>query len=91
MTDLEKLKQMIDEENYPYFDDGYLQARIDQLRVEYGITLESIARDLCLIKAGIEEIKLGDITIPSPKNHFLMLASGYRTSQTGVVVRVDGR
>ncbi len=91
MDKLEKLKEMIDEENYPYFTDEYLQARINQIGVEYGITLESIARDLCLIKAGIEEIKLGDITIPSPRNHFIMLASGYRQNQTGVVVRVDGR
>lgn len=91
MTDLEKLKQMIDEENYPYFTDEYLQVRIDQIGIEHGITLESIARDLCLIKAGIEELKLGDITIPSPRKHFLMLASGFRTNYTGVVVRVDGR
>ena len=91
MTDLEKLKQMIDEENYPYFTDEYLQARIDQIGIEHGITLESIARDLCLIKAGIEELKLGDITIPSPRKHLLMLASGFRTNYTGVVVRVDGR
>jgi len=95
MTDLEdkltKLKDMIDEENYPYFDDGYLQARIDQIGVEYGVTLESIAKELCLMKAGIEELKLGDITIPSPRKHLLMLASGFRTNYTGVVVRVDGR
>lgn len=89
MDNLAKLKQMIDEENYPYFDDEYLQSKIDQIGVEYGITLESIARDLCLIKAGIEEIKLGDITIPSPRNHFLMLASKYRSNMTGVTVRAD--
>lgn len=89
MTDLEKLKQMIDEENYPYFDDEYLQARIEQIDKEEGITLESIARDLCLIKAGIEEIKLGDITIPSPRKHFLMLASKYRSNMTGATVRAD--
>ena len=89
MTDLEKLKQMIDEENYPYFDDEYLLARLEQIEKEEGITLESIARDLCLIKAGIEEIKLGDITIPSPRKHFLMLASKYRANQTGTVVRAD--
>jgi len=89
MTDLEKLKQMIDEEDYPYFGDKYLQARIEQIGQVEGITLESIARDLCLIKAGIEEIKLGDITIPSPRNHFLMLASKYRSNMTGVTVRAD--
>ena len=90
MTDLEKLKAMIDEENYPYFTDEYLQSRVNQIGVEYGITLESIARDLCLMKAGIEEIKLGDITIPSPKGHFMMLAQKYRSNLTGVVVRAEG-
>lgn len=89
MDKLEKLKEMIDEENYPYFDDEYLQARIDQIGQVEGITLESIARDLCLIKAGIEEIKLGDITIPSPRKHFLMLANKHRANMTGVTVRVD--
>lgn len=87
--DFIKLKQMIDEENYPYFDDEYLFARLEQIDKEEGITLESIARDLCLIKAGIEEIKLGDITIPSPRKHFLMLASEYRSNMTGVTVRAD--
>lgn len=89
MDDLAKLKEMIDEENYPYFDDEYLQSRIDQIGQVEGITLESIARDLCLIKAGIEEIKLGDITIPSPRKYFLMLASKYRPNTTGVTVRAD--
>lgn len=89
MDNLAKLKEMIDEENYPYFDDEYLQARIDQIGQIEGITLESIARDLCLIKAGIEEIKLGDIIIPSPRKHFLMLANKYRANMTGVTVRVD--
>ncbi len=88
---LNQLIDMIDEDNYPYFDYYYLLKRIEQIDRNEGITLESIARDLCLIKAGIEEIKLGDVVIPSPRNHFLMLASGFRTNQTGVVVRVDGR
>ena len=88
---LNRLKDMIDEDNYPCFDDYYLLKRIEQIDQNEGISLESIARDLCLIKAGIEEIKLGDITIPSPRNHFLMLANQYRKNQTGVVVRIDGR
>lgn len=86
LENLERLKNLIDEENYPYFDDGYLLEKLDT-----DITIEKLARDLCLIKAGIEEIKLGDITIPSPKNHFLMLASGYRKNHTGVVIRADER
>lgn len=88
MADLEKLKSMIDEENYPYFDDSYLLSKLEG--VSEDVTIESIARELCLIKAGIEEIKLGDITIPSPKNHFKMLSKKYRKNMTGTVVRADG-
>jgi hypothetical protein len=86
---LEQLKQMINEANYPYFEDAYLQMRID----EAGETpdLYTLARELCIVKAGIEEMKLGDITIPSPRKHFLALAQMYRANQTGVAVRVDGR
>lgn len=88
---LDKLKQMIDEENYPYFSDEYLQERIKEIGIEYGITLKGLARELCIIKAGIEEIKLGDITIPSPKRYFLTMAQRYRKDGTRVVVRADGQ
>lgn len=91
MNDLEKLKQMIDEESYPYFDDEYLQSRIAEIDIGYGVTFNSIAKELCLIKSGIEEIKLGDIIIPSPRNHFLRLASSFRRNMTGTVVRADER
>lgn len=92
MTDLEKLKMMIDEENYPYFTNEYLQFRIDGIGIEPGVDgLRSLAKDLCLVKSGIEEIKLGDVIIPSPRRHFLMLAQKYRNNRTGVVVRADGR
>lgn len=84
MTDLEKLKSLIDESNYPYFEDAELQARIEEMTDIY-----ALARELCIVKAGIEEMKLGDVIIPSPKNHFLMLAKKYRSNQTGVVVRAD--
>lgn len=79
---------MIDEENYPYFDDEYLQSRIDEIGAD-GVTLESIAKDLCLIKSSIEELKLGDVTIPSPRKHFLMLANQFRKNLTGTMVRAD--
>lgn len=86
---LEELKGLIDEGNYPYFDDDYLQARVNAL--EGGQDLYSLARELCQVKAGIEEIKLGDIVIPSPRRHFLALASKYRSNLTGMVVRADGQ
>ena len=86
MPKLERLKKMIDEKNYPYFDDDYLQERLFEIG---SAPLEPLARELCLSKAGIEEIRLGDITIPSPRMHFLMLAARYRQNRTGVVNRAD--
>lgn len=91
MTDLEKLKNMIDEAQYPYFTDEYLQSRVEEIGAVEGVTLGTIAKELCLIKAGIEEIKLGDVTIPSPRKHFLQLASSFRNNMTGTVVRADER
>lgn len=90
MERLEELKSLIDEEEYPFFEDEYLLARLNQMETEEA-TLKSIARSLCLIKSGIEEIKLGDITIPSPRNHFLLLASEYRENKSRALVRADER
>lgn len=84
MANLEKLKSLIDEANYPYYSDEELW----DMLVE-GTDLYALARELCLVKAGIEEMKLGDVVIPSPRNHFLGLAAKYRANQTRVVVRAD--
>jgi hypothetical protein len=89
MANLAKLKSLIDESNFPYFEDIYLQIRIDE--AGESLDLQALAKELCLVKAGIEEMKLGDITIPSPRKHFLALAQMYRGNLTGVVVRADGR
>lgn len=89
MSDLQRLRSLIDEDNYPYFSDAELQDRIDEAGEDPDLL--AIARDLCLTKAGIEEIKLGDVTIPSPRRHFLTLAAKYRCNQGGTVVRADGQ
>lgn len=81
---LEKLKKLIDEESYPYFDDTDLLERLEAEPDVY-----ALARELCLIKSGIEEMRLGDIAVPSPRQHFLNLASRYRRNQGGVVKRAD--
>lgn len=86
MLSLEKLKDLLEENNYPYFEDGYLQGKLDLL--EDG-DYNSLVRELLIIKSGIPEITLGDITIPSPKEYMLILASKYRTNRTGMVVRYD--
>lgn len=88
MIAIDQLKQMIDEVNYPYFVDNeeYLQNRIDELPDG---NLIPLAKELCIIKSGIEEIKLGDFTIPSPRKHFMDLIRKYRTNQTRCIVRAD--
>lgn len=89
MDILDKLKQMIDEENYPYFEDIYLQELLNGIDQQSDVELKKLARTLCIKKAGIEELKIGDITIPSPKKYFLMLANKYKENQTKVITRKD--
>lgn len=88
MTELEKLNFLIDEGNYPYFTTEQLEIYLEDVRTQED--LYALARRLCLIKTGIEEIRLGDVTIPSPRNHFLMLARSYRPNCSKVVTRADG-
>ncbi len=85
VSDLDKIKYLINEKDYPYFSDTELQDRLDDTDDLY-----NLAQELCLIKAGIEEMRLGDVVIPSPRRHFLMLAAKYRGNHTGTVVRADG-
>lgn len=99
---LNKLKQMIDEANYPYFTDQYLTRRLDGLSNDQ--TIDDLALELLMVKSGIEEIKLGDITIKSPSAYFRMLADDMRIkiktnktidknrkSKSRTMVRADGR
>lgn len=84
MNDLKRLMDMIDEKNYPYFEIEYLQDRLDGAK-----NINALARELCLTKAGIEPLEIGDLKIPSPREYFLSLAAQYRTNQTGTAVRAD--
>ncbi len=86
---LEKLKIMIDEENYPYFEEWYLLDQLAEIDPHNKIELNNLVKELCLKKAGIPELKIGDVTIPSPKDHFLNLAQRYHINQTRVVTRAD--
>lgn len=87
MEDIEKLREMIDERNYPYFEDAELIGKLKN--IDDNFTINDLAKELCLEKAGIQEMRLGDVTIPSPRDYFLNLASKYRKSYTGVVKRAD--
>lgn len=94
---LNRLKQLIDETNYPYFTDDYLESRINNLSAD-NIDMDNLVLELLIVKSGIEEIKLGDITIKSPSAYFTMLAENKRRqinknrkSSTRKLVRADGR
>lgn len=86
---LEDIKDKLDENNYPYFTDEYLSTRLETIVDEDAY--RALIRELLLKKSNIQGVKLGDIEIPSPKNHFLNMANQYRRGNTGTVVRADGR
>lgn len=96
---LKLLKELIDENSYPIFDDDYLLPIISN-----GVNILEIAVDLCYRKAAIPDIRLGDVTIQSPRNHFMAMARRYenmeldekgnlkpRKSKARIVVRADGQ
>lgn len=83
------LRDKLEEDEYPYFTDQYLASRLEEVGDED--SYRALIRELLLKKSNIPGIKLGDVEIPSPKNHFLTLAFQYRKNMTGTVVRADGR
>lgn len=92
--DLDELKILLNEEDYPYFTDTYLESRIEDSTSD-----RSLVRELLITKSTLPAIKLGDVEISSPKDYFLMRAMEYRGSGsltnrsngTRIVVRADGR
>lgn len=70
---LQTLKTLIDEWGHPTFTDTYLASLIQQ-----DGDILALARTLLMKKASIPDIKLGDVTIKSPKEHYIMLMSQLR-------------
>lgn len=87
--DLMDLRDKLEEDAYPFFTDQYLAGRLEG--IEDDESYRELVRELLLKKSNIPGIKLGDVEIPSPKNHFQTLAFQYRKSMTGTVVRADDR
>lgn len=97
---LKLLKNLINEDSYPFFEDSYLLELIENEK-----DLFIIARNLAFQKASVPEVRLGDITIKPPKDYFYQIAASFRNKyldeETGeiktrsssgkVVVRYDGR
>ena len=82
MDNLEKLKILILEEQYPRFTDEQLQSFLDDNKGNVYAT----AADLCLLKANTEKkIKVGPITIENADPEFWMiLQSKYMTAALNV-------
>ena len=69
MDNLEKLKILILEEQYPRFTDEQLESFLE----DYGNNVYAVAADLCLLKANTEKkIKVGPITIENADPSFWM-------------------
>lgn len=86
---LEKLKDILDEENYPFFEDEYLLKKVE----EYNQATEEERTKIILIlletKSGIPEFEVCGMKIPAPTDYFLRKMRSYRKNMTGYVVRED--
>lgn len=88
--DIEELKEILDEAQYPYYTDEELEKKLVLINANTN-KRHKIIRDMLLAKASIPAIKLGDVEIPSPANYFIIKSQNYRKSMTGTAVRADGR
>ena len=88
MDNLEKLKILILEEQYPRFTDEQLQSFLD----DYKGNIYSTAADLCLLKANTEKrIKVGPVTIDNAepdfwyalRNRYSIMASSFNAGSDG--------
>lgn len=92
MTPEEKLillKELIDEQNYPMFEDQYLR-----FALESEPDVLALARSLLIKKSSLPDIKLGDVTIKNPKDHFTLLLSQLRRKmydEDGNIVARSGK
>lgn len=77
---LEKLKILIQEEAYGLFTDEELEEYLKEITVDNKVPLAELyklAGRLALLKSGMPEVRLGDISIKPPMQFFQHLASEY--------------
>ena len=87
MDNLEKLKILILEEQYPRFTDEQLQSFLDDNKGNVYAT----AADLCLLKANTEKkIKIGPVTIENADPEFWMVLHSKYTVTASFNADPDG-
>lgn len=84
---LDKLKMILDEENFPFFEEEYLEERVEE--INSGASEKEVVSLLLEIKSGIPEFEVCGMKIPSPENYFLRRLKRYRTNYTGYIDRED--
>lgn len=84
---LKKLKENLMEEKYPFFSDDELE----RIYTECGGDITDATYKALIIKAECDGLRLPDMTLDSSRRYWLSLASLYRRSRTGMVIRGDGR
>ena len=88
MDNLEKLKILILEEQYPRFTDEQLESFLE----DYGNNVYAVAADLCMLKGNTEKkITVGPITIENADPEFWMvLQSKYTVAASSFNADPDG-
>lgn len=87
MTDLEKLKFNLQENNFPYFSDTDLQNLLEL----YG-SVENASYEGCLIKSYDDSMDLGSVlSTPNNSNYWIRLANRFKPHKKNKTMsRADG-
>lgn len=81
MTDIERMKLILRENEIPFFDDTDLQFYIDE---NNGVVDDAIYQCL-IIKSESSAVQVSGLTTPDMQNYFKRLAVRYKHNNSGIL------
>lgn len=81
MTDIERIKIEVRENQVPYFEDSEIQYYYEK----NGCDVEKTIYELLILKSEDSTISVSGLSTTDTSNYFKRLASKYRTFNTGVL------
>lgn len=81
MTDIERIKKEVREDQFPYFDDDDFQYYLDKNNGNVNATIY----EMLIIKSEVSTIAVGGLTTQDTSGYFKRLASRFRPSNSGIL------
>ena len=81
MTDIERIKKEVREDQFPYFDDDDFQYYLDKNNGNVNATIY----EMLIIKSEVSTVAVSGLTTQDTSGYFKRLASKFRPSNSGIL------